>query len=831
MSTGPKTGSNHPSRRSPARVFVTNPVRAGLVGWLARYCLYSLLVIGFAATAAGILLYRSFAATLPPLEHIERYQTTAPGVTRVYARGGVLLSELARENRAYASYDQIPDTLVQAFLAVEDRRFFTHGGLDFRGLGRAIVTNIRSGTIAQGGSTITQQVAKSFLNNDQTIARKIREAILSARIEARLSKPEILEIYLNKIFLGHGAHGVAAAASRYFGKELSELTLAECALIAGLARAPSRYNPASHPERALARRAVVLQDMVEAQAITPTQRDQAIDEPLHLVSKPDVFRDRAPYFAEDVRRTVEKLMGEEPVLTDGLQIETTLELPLQRSAAAAVDQASRALDMRQGWRGPEAHFADEDDRERLDARLLEAYGATPLADTPSRVRPWRLAYVTEVHRRFAVVDVGATQAGIALRGMLWATSYDRNTGENNLHLGDIRSALEVGDVVWVRRVSTQRAERPPAELSADELPEVELGFLPRTQAALYTVDLDTGYVVAMQGGTDYDRSQFNRPTQGCRQPGSVFKTIYYALALDGDYAMDTVLEDHPYEPEPGEEWNPQNIHGTLDGTVLLRNAFIHSLNLPSIRLFKQLGADNVVAWARRLGFTTPFAADRALSLGASCVQMDELTRAFAIFASDGKSFPTTEIRRIKDKTRQTRLDQRAFTDGAMDLASRLDAMGDLALHPPAQLIDRRTAFLITHMLHDVVTSGIGRRALKIGVPAGGKSGTASKNKFTTDTWFVGFTSRYATAAWVGDDQYERSMGDDEASYTTATPLWTEFMTAAVDGIPHDEIPTVKPPGVVSRNVVYEAGGRERSATLWFRGERRSTKEDPPIASP
>lgn len=796
-----------PRTTAGARVWVTNPASAGFLRWLVRYALYLGLAAVWLAAWGGVAAYRYFAADLPPLEHIERYQTSAPGVTRIFSQEGVLLAELAREHRAYAEYAAIPEPLVQAFLAAEDRRFFTHGGLDVRGLGRAIVANVRSGTVAQGGSTITQQVAKGFLSQDQTLSRKLREAILSVRMESRLTKEEILEIYLNKIFLGHGAYGVAAAASRYFGKELSDLSLAECALVAGLARAPSRYSPVSSPERALERRAVVLQDMVEAGYITADERDAAQAEPIRLSEPVDVFRDRAPYYAEHVRRTVAESLGSEAILEDGLRIEAALELPLQRMAEVAVDEALRRIDRKHGWRGPVAHLDAEAAQQEFERRLQAEYGADPLG---GEERPWRLGLVREVQRQSATVDLGALDAPLPLREMNWASRYDHNTGINETTIQDARQALEVGDVVWVRRSE-------PVQPGVEPVAQVELGQVPRVEASLYTLEHDTGYVVAMQGGHDYDRSQFNRAVQACRQPGSVFKAIYYALALDGDtYTMASVLEDKPYEPEPGEEWNPQNIHGTLEGEVLLRNAFIHSLNLPSIRLFVRLGANSVVQWARRLGFSTELIADRALSLGASCVRIDELSRAFGIFAQEGRSVEEVYVRRILDKRGDVRADHRHVLDGALDIAGRLDALGREALEPPVQVIDRRTAYLITKMLRDVVTSGIGRRAQKIGVDAAGKSGTASKDAFTTDTWFVGFTDRYVTSAWMGDDAYERSLGDEEASYTTATPMWTDYMTEVVRDIPHRELPATRPPGIRAQIVDFQSGGQARNATLYFR---------------
>lgn len=804
-------GSGVELGRSSGRLWVTNGSRAGLIGWLLRYVIFASFVLVLLAALAGVGVYRYFAAQLPGLQAIERYESLAPGVTRIFAADGAMLAELAHEHRAYARYDEIPEDLKHAFLAAEDRRFFQHGGLDFRGLVRAAVANVRSGTIAQGGSTITQQVAKSFLTSEQTLARKAREAILSVRMESRLSKEQILEIYLNQFFLGHGAYGVASAASRYFGKKLDELTLSESALIAGLARAPSRYSPMAHPERARHRRSVVLQDMVEAGYIDAARRDEADAEPIILAgAAQDVFRQRAPYYAEHVRQTVSAALGEQAVLSDGLVIETPVQLAMQNHAAASVDRALRKIDRRQGYRGPVSHLSRPEGLAQLDQRLTDHYGSEVFGD-PNR---WYLAVVTEVNKKSAWVDGGVSNALVPLRNMDWAAPYDHNSGINDLKINDANKALEPGDVVWVQRAELHRDK--PADPKFPDAIEVRLGQTPRVEAALYLADHQTGYVEAMQGGHDYDRSQYNRPTQACRQPGSVFKAIYYSLALDtGRYAMDSVLEGHAYEPEPGEEWNPQNIHGSVDGEVLLRNAFIHSLNLPSIRLFMRLGADEVVKWARRLGFTTELIADRALSLGASCVRMDELSRAFGVFVRGGRSWEPSYVRRVTNKQGVVVMDQRHAWDGAMDVAGRLDALGHAAVEPGVQLVHPTTAFLITRMLRDVVTHGIGRRAQRIGVPAGGKSGTASKKANTTDTWFVGFTSRYVNAAWMGDDLYERSLGDEDASYTTATPLWADFMAEVVAGVPHGKTTTTRPRGVKSRSISFAAGIGQRSAVMYF----------------
>ena len=852
-STDPPASSTEPPARSlRARVWVLNPARAGLLGWLLRYYVFAVACLVVAVFYFGHRSYRGYVAELPDLTQVEQYDTIAPGVTRIYAADGSVLAELAREHRSYAAIDAVPDDLIHAFLAAEDRRFFAHRGLDWRGLGRAVLANLRSGTVVQGGSTITQQVAKGFLRDERTLDRKLREALLSVRMESRLGKRRILEIYLNKIFLGHGAYGVAAAASRYFGKDLDELTLAESAMIAGLARAPSRYSPVTSPERALARRRVVLHDMFEVGYISAEQLEAASAEPLRLVAPVDVFRLRAPFYAEHVRREVAARFGEAAVLQDGLQIETPAQLELDAMAHTAIDAAVRKLDRRQGWRGPVAHLAEETARTTFRERAAAEYGLDALTADPLR---WRLGLVTEVDAKRARVAIGDVEALLPLKRMLWAAKYDRNATLNDATIGRVSDAIEAGDVIWVRPAQKRRLHtaaeegdddpdppkpentpegalpepvkkvvEPPSPPEVDPesgLPVIELGQTPRVEAALYTMSLDSGYVDAMEGGLDYDRSQFNRTTQACRQPGSVFKAIYYSLALDGDqWRMDSVLEDRPYVPEPGEEWNPQNLGQSLDGEVLLRSALIRSLNLPSIRLFQSLGADNVVAWARRLGFTTDLIADRALSLGASCVHIDELSRAFGIFARGGSWIDPVYVRRVVNKRGEVLLDHRSPYDPDVDVAGRLDRLGTLALKGPRQVVDERTAFLITRLMREVVTAGIGGQAGRIGVPVGGKTGTASKNTNVTDTWFVGFTSRQITAAWMGDDTYERSLGEEDASYTTAVPMWRQYMTDVVAGVPHDPLPRTRPPGLTTRVADARTGADVvpgmPSATLYFK---------------
>jgi penicillin-binding protein 1A len=540
----------------------------------------------------------------------------------------------------------------------------------------------------------------------------------------------------------------------------------------------------------------------------------------------DPFRWRVPFYAEHVRQVVQHELGEDAVLTDGLIIESAANLAIDAAAGQTVDLALRRLDRRQGWRGPVANIRQDSAREQLRARMQVEYGPTPL-DHPKR---WILGLVTSVDRYAAKIDLGEVVARLELTSTRWAAPYDRRTGVNDQQTNSLLSVLEVGDVVWVRAVVDSEGR---ATQHAEGAPLVELGQTPLVEAALFGYDHRRGYVEAMAAGHDYDRSQFNRATLACRAPGSVFKAFYYALALDEGRQMDEVLESKPWEPEPGEEWNPRNIEKTPDGKVLLRTAFIKSLNTPSIRLFLAVGIEDTIRFVRKLGFTTELIPDKGLSLGTSCVRIDELTGGFAVFARGGSRRDPIYLRRIVDKRGELRVDQRHPIDGAVDVAGRIDRMAALAIHPPEQLLDARSSFLIGRLLREVVTAGTATKAGHIGAPAAGKSGTASGrykrngrwDDLTTDTWFVGYTSSHVTTAWMGfDDRSERSLGDEDASYTTAIPMWADFMSVVVAGRQHDKIPSHTPEGVSRLTVDATRGGPPvpgmPQATIYFRDDLR-----------
>jgi penicillin-binding protein 1A len=784
------------------RVVVANPSDGGYLFWVGKLYGFAAVVGVIAMGVAAVSVYGYFSRSAPPTPDLNRYATVAPGVSRMYAGDGTLLGEFADEWREVVPYERIPEKMVQAFLAAEDHRFFEHRGVDVKGIARAAWRNVTRGEFAQGGSTITQQVAKQFLGNEKTLARKAREAIVARRLEARYGKREILAVYLNHIFLGSGAYGVQAASRRYFSKNVWELDVGQMALVAGLAQAPSRDSPLVSPENARRRRDRVLEKMARYGYLTEAEAAAWQATPLELAPYEDPFLKTSPYFAEDVRRTVVKKYGQKALMRGGLVIETSVQPWIDGVAYENVDWNARKQDMRQGWRGPEAHLEGAA-RDTFLRRAEARYGDAPLV--PGRRY---LALVESVESGGAKVIVGKAHYRIPLERMDWAAKWSRTHDVNDQKIASAKEALRVGDVVWV--------ERPPAHVrkfsdwTLDEkqnarwTPEreqkidpavVALAQAPRVQAAILTFDHQSGYVLAMVGGQDYARSEYNRATQACRQPGSTYKPIYYSAALDIGYGFDTSLNDIPtaeVDPVTGQVWTPENLHGTVETEVTLEYALVFSKNVPSVDLFKKVGAKNVEAWARRLGFTSPIIADRALALGASCTYMDELARAFAIFARNGRWLDLVTVRRVLDRDGRVLEDHTVYADPMLAPAERLDRVAATAGVRPRQAIPARAAFLTTKLLRAMVAHGYNANLRATGVLSAGKTGTSSA---TMDLWFVAFTSRWTTAVWLGDDRRERQLGRDDAAFMTAVPFWARYMYEVTQGQTFQEIPWEVPEGV------------------------------------
>jgi penicillin-binding protein 1A len=812
--TGPGPGTH---------IEVTNKSDGGFFHWLFK--LYAFAFLG----ALGVVLfglagaYVYFAATLPTLPDLATYHETAATTTMIRAWDGTPLAELAAERREILAFEKFPPALVNAFLAAEDRRFYEHGGLDLRGIARALGANLRAGEVAQGGSTITQQVAKSFLGPERTLQRKVREAILARRIEAKYSKRDILTLYLNQIFLGHGAYGVAAAARRYFDKAIDELDLGEMATLAGLARAPSRFSPLTSVERARARRDQVLGAMVASGQLTDDEANRWRARPVTVRQRPDYFHTESPYFTEHVRRDVMKRYGEKKLLEGGLQIETSLVPWIDLAAQENVDFSARKLDKRQGWRGPVAHFVGAAATE-FRRRLAVRYGAEP----PAEGRLYLGLVEAVADDGGAKVRLGEHVYLLPPANLLWAWPYSTKDFTNGRLLETAVGVLRRGDVVWVANARRSRLRRfsdwtydgkgevqwlPAYDEQAAKRPapkgapvELTLEQTPRVQGAIFSYDHGSGYVVAMVGGDDFDRSEYDRVAQACRQPGSSYKPIYYSLALDKGYGFASLLNDVPraeVDPITGEIWTPTNLNNTVEYQVTLEYALIWSKNVPSVQLFKLVGGPDVEAWARRLGFSTKIIPDQALALGASCTRTDELTRAFSAFARNGVLVDPVYIRRVRDRDGVVVEDHTSLGDPFGSPSERLDRLVAVADVRPEPVISPRTAWLTSMLLRHVVTHGHAPAIRTANLLAAGKTGTSSK---TMDTWFVGYTSRWMTTTWLGDDRRERPLGLKDAAFMLTVPMFARYMTEVTARQPLEDVPWERPPGVKTN----DTGGKLRT---------------------
>jgi penicillin-binding protein 1A len=805
-----------------ARVAVANRADGGLLYWLGKLYGFAALVSLATLATTTTCVYSYYSQRTPQADIFRAYARAAPAVSRTYAADGTLLSELAHEWREFVPYERIPKQLVDAFVAIEDHDYFSHGGIYFRGIFRAAWRNIVVGDFAQGGSSISQQVAKQKLGAEKSISRKIKEAILARRLEATYSKQAILAIYLNQIYLGNGAYGVAAAARRYFRKELAQLTLAECAMIAGLAKAPTKNSPVSRPKRALDRRNVVLDKMGEYGLATDAQVAAAKAEPLSLDLYRDIFPDRMPYYAAHVQHYISERYGKDALLDRGLRVETAAEPTWEAAAYANTDFGARHQDKRQGWRGPEWRL-DNAARDKFRARQKKRYGDGPLV--PGKRY---LALVDKVDSSHAELFIGDRKVDLPVRGAQWASKWQAGDVDNDITIDNLNQALKPGYVVWVSRESRSLDkfrdwsipdQKNPTWLARDDqhdwdakhVDTVRLEQPPHPQAAIFTADHRSGYVVAMVGGSDYDRSVFNRTTQACRQPGSTYKPIYYSLGLDQGYGFDTILNDVPVtieDPETHEKWTPSNLGDTWDNNVTLEYALVFSKNVPSVDLFRRLSnrrwymIDRVVRWARKLGFTTKIIDDDALALGASCSKLDEMARAFTLFARLGAWWPRAQtrdhdkdwiyVRRVLDRDGNAVEDNTVAEDPQLSPADRLDRFAALAGARGEQAISPRTAYLTTRLLAHEVEYGFANVLRATGIYAAGKTGTSSA---THDNMFIAYTSQFTTLVWMGDDKKKRALGKKDAAYMTVVPLWSRYMYEAARGYPNPKIPWIVPTGV------------------------------------
>ncbi|ROR34126.1 penicillin-binding protein 1A [Inmirania thermothiophila] len=733
--------------------------------------------------AAGLYLY--LAPRLPAVEQLRDVRLQVP--LRIYTRDGALVAEYGEKRRTPLRYADIPEVVVQAFIAAEDDRFFEHPGVDYQGLLRAAWALLRTGEKRQGGSTITMQVARNFfLSSEKTFLRKLNEILLALKIERELTKEQILELYLNKIYLGNRAYGVAAAAQIYYGKRVDELTLDEVAMIAGLPKAPSRDNPVAAPERARVRRNYVLGRMRELGFIGEAAYRRALDAPVHARLhgvQPEV---EAIHLAEAVREEVVARYGEETAYTAGLRVYTTLEAARQRAAVAALREALAAFERRHGYRGPEARipWSPPPGREALDARLREA----------GRIGDLHPAVVTAVAERGATVYLGdGVEAALDWDALAWARPRTADGG-----LGPApRSAADVlapGDLVRVR-------ERADGGLELAQVPEVE--------GALVALDPADGAVRALVGGFDFARSKFNRALQARRQPGSSFKPFIYSAALAAGYTAASIFNDAPVvveDPALGAAWRPENYSGRIFGPTRLREALVHSRNLVSIRVLQAVGIDAAIRHAARFGFDPEqLPRNLSLALGSGAVSPLELARAYAVFANGGFRVEPYWIERIEGPEGEVLFETRPRRVCAAcppPAEGTSDPGGD---EVAPRVLPEDNAYIITSMLRDVVRRGTGRAARVLGrTDLAGKTGTTNDQR---DAWFAGFSPALVAVAWVGYDDM-RPLGEGETGARAALPMWIAFMREALRGVP--ETVPAPPAGLVMARIDRRTGRLARA---------------------
>ncbi len=743
---------------------------------------FGLVVLGL--IGGGIVAYAvyDYSQDLPDYAHLNDY--APPTVTRVHAGDGRLLAEYARERRVFVPIDAMPERLKHAFVAAEDQNFYSHFGLDPRGIARAVVENVkrlRDGGRPEGASTITQQVAKNFLlTNEVSIERKVKEAILAMRLEEAFTKDEILELYLNEIFLGNRSYGVAAAALNYFDKALDDLTIGETAYLAALPKAPSRYDPVRDHDAAVGRRDYVINRMQDDGYITPEEAAAAKAEPLVTHRRAPTEYARADFFTEEVRRQLVGHFGEEGFYGGGLSVRTTVAPALQAIADRALRRGLGDYDRRhRGYRGPVATIPLEGWQDALKK-----------VDPGFELMDLKLAAVLGVEpdaARLGFVD--GDEGALRLEDVRWARPEDAQ-GKIGPALREVGAILEVGDVVLVER-ETGRGES--SHWALRQRPEVE--------GAVVALDPHTGRVLALSGGFSYRQSKFNRATQALRQPGSAFKPFVYLAALEDGYTPSSIIVDGPIEIEQGPGlplWKPENYSQTFYGPSTLRTGLEKSRNLMTVRLAQDVGMGRVKDVAHRFGIDRGLGDNLASALGSNEVTVMGLTAAYAMLVNDGKRIEPVMIERIQDRYGKTVMSRTGETCAACQSET-------LATPPPAlpneraQVVDPRNAYQLVHMLEGVVEHGTAQRAKAIGHPLAGKTGTTNDAK---DAWFVGFSPDLAVGVYVGFDR-PQSLGRKATGSNVALPVWVEVMQAALKGQP--PIPFRTPPGIRLVRVDAEAG--------------------------
>jgi len=687
------------------------------------------LSIALGATLGVLFVYNS---DLPQVSSLEDYHPSL--VTDVYSDDGRVIGSFALERRIVVTWDEIPQVVKDAITSVEDQNFFTHWGIDFYGIARAGLKDMMARRVVEGGSTLTQQLSKNlFLTPERNLRRKIQEAMLSIQIERYYTKQQILTMYCNLHFMGHGQYGFAAAAEFYFGKDLKDLNIEEAAMLAALPRSPINYSPIMHPERALMRRNYAIDRMVAEKKITVAQGEEAKTHPIKLAEKqrPDEL---APYFIEDLRRYLEKKYGTSAVHEGGLKVYSTLNVDTQKAANAAVRAGLRDYDRRHGWRGVQRNLLDEHVRDLASVEL-------PDWKLPIRTNDIVSGVILNLNQTGgATVKIGTYQAVLTSQDIAWTKA--KTAAE----------ILKPGDVALFQIRSMNPAERKV---------EVTLEQRPKVQGALVAIQPQSGEIKAMVGGYDFDESKFNRSTQALRQTGSSFKPFVYAAAVDNGLRPDDTILDAPVSFGT---YTPGNYDGKYEGVITIRRALGDSRNIPAVKTLAKLGVQNLIPYVRRFGITSRIEPVLPIALGAADVTLIEMVSGYSTFPNDGVRVVPQMIRRVTDY------------EGNV-LEENLPELRDV--------IPAETARIMVDLMQEPVRAGTATKAQELKRPVAGKTGTT--NDFT-DAWFIGYTPSLVAGAWIGFDE-KVTLGDKETGGKAALPIWMDLIREVYKDKPVEQFET------------------------------------------
>lgn len=730
-----------------------------LLSYLASMALFFLIILIIGLTYG----MTKINITIPDYRQLETYEP--PVTTRLFAGDGQVMMEYAAEKRLFVPIEKIPDKVKHAFIAAEDKHFYTHSGIDYIGIVRAVLGNLKkigTGRRPAGASTITQQVAKNFLlSSELSYTRKIKEAILARRIDKAFSKDHILELYLNEIYLGNRAYGVAAAAMNYFGKSLDDLTLDEIAYLAALPKGPNNYNPKTRYDAAVARRNWVISRMVEDGYADEKEAEEAKKRPLKVVERKSGFLKDTEYYSEEVRRTISRNFGDEALYQGGLIVRTTIDPRLQEIATKALRKGLLEYDRRHGWRGATTSIKiDENYKKSLaDAKL-----------TSGAEESWKKAVVLKVTKDKAEIETADGATGeIPLSLLAWARHAEK--GQN---MGPVPTSVEQvlrkGDVIYVEKT----AEKDKENYNLRQIPEIEGGMA--------VIDPHTGKVLALVGGFSFAKSQFNRATQAYRQTGSTFKPFVYLTALELGYSPTDLILDAPFVLDQGEglpKWKPVNFSKKFYGLMTLRRGVELSKNLMTVRLAQDIGMDKIVDMSKRIGVNDHLAPYLSSSLGAADTRVINMVAAYAVIVNGGKKVPPYMIERIQDRKGRTiyRHEQTPCPDcNATKWANQ--PVPDFHV-VREQVVDPLSAYQMTSILEGVATRGTGARLNGLHRHVAGKTGTTNETK---DAWFVGFTPDLVAGVYVGYDE-PISLGRSETGAHSALPIFYDFMAEALKNTP------------------------------------------------